>query len=349
MPQSTAPQQHEGDSTQPATDAAPEGIVESKPTLPKKSIARALLMWFDSHETTRIVAGQSLFRKIFRFIPFAIMHLGCLLVIWAGWSWTAVGVAAALYAIRMFAITGFYHRYFSHRTFKTSRPMQFVFAVLGCSAVQRGPLWWAAHHREHHRHSDQEGDLHSPRLHGFIWAHMLWFLQPDATATNVKAVPDLMKFKELRWIDRYDGLVPMLLGISMFMLGWLIGTFIPSSGTSGVQMLAWGFFISTVACYHATYTINSLSHVWGSRRFITTDDSRNNAFLAIITFGEGWHNNHHRFPGSVRQGFYWWEYDFTYYALWLMARLGLVWDLAPVPARIYEAAEREAARGHSRG
>jgi len=328
--------------TQPVTPGTEPMLTEVKPSPKTRSWAHSFLLWIDSQETDELVTSRSVLSQTIRLLPFALMHLGCFLVIWVGWSWTAVGVAAALYAIRMFAITGFYHRYFSHRSFKTSRPMQFVFAVLGCSAVQRGPLWWAAHHREHHRHSDQEGDLHSPRLHGVLWAHMLWFLHPDASRTNVKAVPDLVKFKELRWIDRYDGLVPALLAGLMLGLGFALGEIFPSSGTSAGQMLTWGFFISTVACYHGTYTINSVSHVWGSRRFETTDDSRNNALLALITFGEGWHNNHHRFPGSVRQGFYWWEYDFTYYTLWIMARLGLVWDLAPVPARIYEAAIHEA-------
>jgi stearoyl-CoA desaturase (delta-9 desaturase) len=320
----------------PGVEALPAPVVE--PVIePKKLgfVRRILGFWLDSSQTAEEVRNASVLVRAIRIIPFALIHVACFAVIWVGWSWPAVIVAAALYSIRMFAITGFYHRYFSHRTFRTSRFMQFMFGVLGCSAVQRGPLWWAAHHREHHRHSDQEGDLHSPRLHGFWWAHLFWFLQPENAATNTKAIPDLYKFPELRWIDRYDSVVPLLLGVSMFLLGWGIEAIWPSSGTTAWQMVVWGFFISTVLCYHATYTINSLCHVWGGRRFNTTDDSRNNFWLALITFGEGWHNNHHHFPGSARQGFFWYELDFTYYTLWVMSKLGIVWDLNPVPARVY--------------
>ncbi|QOJ01961.1 MAG: acyl-CoA desaturase [Phycisphaeraceae bacterium] len=292
------------------------------------------MVWFDSTASASGAREPSRFVRAVRLLPFIAMHAGCLLVIWVGFSWWALAVAVGLYAVRMFAITAFYHRYFSHRSFRTSRPMQFVFALLGCSAVQRGPLWWAAHHREHHRHSDQEGDLHSPRLHGILWSHLLWFLQPENTGTNTKAVPDLIKYPELRWIDRYDGVVPLALALAMFALGWSIEAL--GGATSGLQMLAWGFFISTVACYHATYTINSLCHVWGRRRFNTNDDSRNNGVLALLTFGEGWHNNHHYFPGSARQGFYWWEFDLTYYVLWVMSKCRLVWDLNPVPERVYK-------------
>jgi stearoyl-CoA desaturase (delta-9 desaturase) len=315
----------------PGTGAGSETVELKKLGL----FRRVLGFWLDSSQTAEEVRNASVLVRAIRVIPFALIHVACFAVIWVGWSWPAVAVAAALYAVRMFAITGFYHRYFSHRTFRTSRFMQFMFGVLGCSAVQRGPLWWAAHHREHHRHSDQEGDLHSPRLHGFWWAHLFWFLQPENAATNTKAIPDLYKFPELRWIDRYDSVVPLLLGVSMFLLGWGIETIWPNSGTTAWQMVVWGFFISTVLCYHATYTINSLCHVWGGRRFNTTDDSRNNFWLALITFGEGWHNNHHHFPGSARQGFFWYELDFTYYTLWLMSKLGIVWDLNPVPKRVY--------------
>jgi stearoyl-CoA desaturase (delta-9 desaturase) len=319
------------------TQTEPTTIMESKPREASRwrRVMRLGTGWIDSTRTAEQVRDYTLVRKVARLLPYILMHAGCLLVIFVGWSWTALAVCAVMYALRMFAITGFYHRYFSHRTFKTTRPMQFIFGVLGCSAVQRGPLWWAAHHREHHRHSDDEHDLHSPRQHGFLWAHMLWFLSPDNTPTNVKAVPDLIKFPELRWIDRYDGVVPAALATLTFAIGWGIAKLWPDSGTSGLQVLAWGFFISTIICYHATYTINSLSHVWGRKRFQTGDDSRNNFVLAILTFGEGWHNNHHHFPGSVRQGFYWWEIDLTYYTLWALSKIGIVWDLNPVPKRVY--------------
>jgi stearoyl-CoA desaturase (delta-9 desaturase) len=274
-----------------------------------------------------------------RLTPFILIHLACLGVIWVGWSWFAIGTAAFLYLIRMFAITAFYHRYFSHRTFETSRAAQFIFAVIGNAAVQRGPLWWAAHHREHHRHSDTEHDIHSPHTHGVLWSHMGWFTSRDAFATNVKAVPDLAKYPELRFLDRFDIVVPIILAALLFTIGIILQEFAPSLSTGPWQLLVWGFFISTVVLYHATYTINSLSHMIGSRRFNTNDSSRNNALLALITLGEGWHNNHHFHPGTVRQGFYWWEIDITYYLLWILSKFGVVWNLRGVPQRVYDRAK----------
>ena len=277
--------------------------------------------------------------------PFFAMHFVCLAVIWVGWSWAAVGVAAFLYFIRMFAITGFYHRYFSHKTFKTSRAMQFILALIGASAVQRGALWWAAHHRGHHAHSDEEDDIHSPHQHSFMWSHMLWITSPQNFETNLKAIPDLAKYPELRFLDDHDVLVPVLLAFATLGLGWGLNRWFPGLGTSGLQMLVWGFFISSVVLFHATCTINSLSHLFGNKRFKTKDKSRNNVFLAFLTLGEGWHNNHHFYPASTRQGFYWWEIDITYYMLWCMSRVGLIWDLQPVPARIYEKAIEHSKQG----
>jgi stearoyl-CoA desaturase (delta-9 desaturase) len=272
-----------------------------------------------------------------RAIPFIAMHVACIGVIWVGVSSVALLVAALLYAVRMFALTGFYHRYFSHRAFRTSRSVQFVFAAIGAMCVQRGPLWWAAHHRHHHRHTDTPQDMHSPRQHGFLWAHMGWFLTPRGFHTDWEAIPDFRRFPELRLIDRFDLLMPVLLAVALYALGDWLGGSHPAFGTSGAQMLVWGFFVSTIVLFHATVTINSLAHQFGSRRFETNDDSRNNWLLALITFGEGWHNNHHRFPGAARQGFRWWEFDLTWYLLRSMAALGLVSDLKPVPAAILAA------------
>lgn len=269
-----------------------------------------------------------------RIIPFIGTHLMCLGVIWVGWSWIAVLVAILLYAVRMFAITGFYHRYFSHKTFKTSRLFQFTFAVLGSSAAQRGPLWWAAHHRHHHQHSDDEDDAHSPHQHGLLWSHMLWFTNRSNYATRMEYVKDLAKYPELRFIDRYDMLVPILLGVFLFYLGVALNYFFPGLGTNGLQMLIWGFFISTVVLFHATCTINSLSHMMGRKRYETGDESRNSLLLALLTFGEGWHNNHHYYPNATRQGFYWWEIDLTYYILRIMAVFGIIRDLKGVPAHV---------------
>lgn len=283
-------------------------------------------------------------RVRFRYVwPSMIIHLMCLGVIWTGVSWTAAAVAGALFVGRMFVITGWYHRYFSHRTFKTHRATQAVFAFLGTTTAQRGPIWWAAHHREHHRHSDEEPDIHSPGIRGFIYAHMGWFNSDRGMATHEAAVPDWLKVPEIRWIDRNHLIGPLSLAVAMFGLGEALRAWVPGLGTDGWQMLVWGFAISTTLLYHGTFTINSLAHMFGSRRFPTTDDSRNNLLLALLTLGEGWHNNHHYHPGSARQGFYWWEIDVTYYVLKAMSWVGLVWDLNPVPERVYAAAER--ARG----
>jgi len=271
-----------------------------------------------------------------RVLPFLGMHVACLAVIWVGFSWVALGVAVALYVLRMFAITGFYHRYFSHRTFKTSRAGLFLLGLLGASAVQRGPIWWAAHHRHHHIHSDKASDVHSPVQHGFFWSHMGWFMSHKHFVADLSRVKDLLKYPELRLLDRFDVAVPAALGAGVFLLGVVLRHVAPALGTSGWQMLVWGFFMSTVAVYHGTYTINSLSHVFGRQRYRTGDQSRNNPWLALITLGEGWHNNHHHYPASVRQGFYWWELDITFYLLKLLSYSGLIWDLRPVPAAIRE-------------
>ncbi len=274
-------------------------------------------------------------------LPFISIHAIGLGVIWVGWSPAAVIVCGGLFLLRMFIITAFYHRYFSHRAFKTHRVTQLLAATIGTTCAQRGPVWWAAHHRDHHRHSDHEPDIHSPRIHGLVWSHMIWFLTEAGFKTNWRAVPDWARYRELVWVERLHLLGPIGLALSMAALGWALQAWVPSLETGPVQMLVWGFAISTVLLYHTTFTINSLAHMIGSRRFETNDDSRNNLVLAILTFGEGWHNNHHYFPGSARQGFYWWEVDLTYYVLRALSWTGLVWDLNPVPHRVYEAARRE--------
>jgi stearoyl-CoA desaturase (delta-9 desaturase) len=301
---------------------------------------RVLGAWFDSSAVTLESGGAKRIEWL-RVLPFLALHLACLGVLWVGWSWTAVGVALALYALRMLAITGFYHRYFSHKAFRTSRSIQFVFALIGASAVQRGPLWWASQHRHHHAHADDEQDVHSPHRHGFLWSHTGWFMARANFATRMAAVPDLAKYSELRFLDRFDALVPLLLALGLYGMGELLAHRAPALSANGLQLLVWGFAISTVVLYHATFTVNSLAHTLGRRRYATRDQSRNNLWLALLTFGEGWHNNHHHFPGSARQGFYWWEIDLTYYFLKLLATLGLIWDLRPVPPGIREA-RREA-------
>jgi len=300
-------------------------------------LALTILRWFDGWAGMEQISSDAP-QKVdwIRCIPFMVVHLACLGVIWVGWSWTAVGVAVALYLVRMFAITGFYHRYFSHRTFKTSRVGQFIFAILGASSAQRGPLWWASHHRLHHRRSDEPEDVHSPARHGFLWSHIGWITSQANFRVHFKAIQDLYRFRELRLLDRFDTAVPIILSLALYLLGAELHKHAPALGTSGGQLVIWGFFISTVVLMHATFTINSLSHKFGRRRFQTNDDSRNNWFLALLTLGEGWHNNHHHYPASTRQGFYWWEFDLTYYGLIALKRVGVIWDLRKVPAAVLD-------------
>jgi stearoyl-CoA desaturase (Delta-9 desaturase) len=301
-----------------------------------KRLMLAIVRWFDSQAGTDPAALSRPNKKhvdMIRVVPFAVMHLTCLLVIWVGVSWVAVAVAVALYWVRMFAITGFYHRYFSHRSFRANRFMTLCFGILGNSSAQRGPLWWASHHRRHHQHSDEATDVHSPRQHGFFWSHMGWILNSDNFPTDEKAIKDFAKYPELRFLDRFDALVPVLLFVGLFLFGWGLEHWAPSLHTTGWQMLTWGM-ISTVILFHCTCFINSLAHVFGNRRFPTSDDSRNSLFLALLTLGEGWHNNHHHYALSTRQGFYWWELDITYYILRAMAAIGLIHDLKPVPKTV---------------
>jgi stearoyl-CoA desaturase (delta-9 desaturase) len=296
---------------------------------------RQLAAWFDN--AAGVAEGEPERIDWLRVVPFIGLHVACFAVLSVGASAVAIGVAVALYAVRMFAVTAFYHRYFAHRAFKTSRALQLMFALLGAAAVQRGPLWWAAHHRHHHAHSDRPRDAHSPRQHGFLWSHMGWFLARASFKTRVELIPDFAAYPELRWLDRFDAVVPALLAAGLFAAGAVLERTAPQLETSGWQLLVWGFAVSTVAVWHATFAVNSLAHTVGSRRFATRDDSRNNLALALLTFGEGWHNNHHRYPAAARAGFRWWEVDLTYYLLRALAACGLVWELRSVPAAIRSA------------
>lgn len=255
-------------------------------------------------------------------IPFAAVHLVPLLallpsVVVRPIDWVVCGV---LYFVRMFAVTGAYHRYFSHRSYKTSRWFQLVLALLAMSSAQKGVLWWAAHHRHHHKFSDQPQDVHSPKQKGFIYAHVGWLFD-DTEATDYSKIKDFAKYPELMFLNKYWYLPPIALGVGIWLaLGW-----------SGLLI---GFALSTVLCWHGTYTINSLTHLFGKRVYETSDDSRNSFFFALITLGEGWHNNHHYYQASTRQGFHWWQIDVTYYVLKVLSWVGLIWDLREPPAEV---------------
>jgi stearoyl-CoA desaturase (delta-9 desaturase) len=258
-------------------------------------------------------------------VPFFAIQLAAVAgIFWLGWSWKGALLALALYYVRMFGVTGAYHRYFSHRTYRTSRAFQFLLAVLAMTSVQKGVLWWASHHRLHHRNSDQPDDVHSVLQDGFWWSHVGWIVSKKYDATDLSKVKDLARFPELRFLDRFHVLVPIAYATTLYLLG-------------GSWALFWGFFVSTTLLWHGTFTINSLTHVFGSQRYVTTDNSRNHLLLALITMGEGWHNNHHYYQRSVKQGFFWWEIDLTYYVLVVLSWFGLVWDLHKPPPHVVNA------------
>ena len=294
---------------------------------------KTIVAWFDSNANIAVDHNPEKI-EFLRILPFILLHLACFTVIFVGFSVTALIIAVVLYALRMFAITGFYHRYFAHKAFKTSRFVQFIFAFLAASSAQRGPLWWASHHRHHHANSDKPDDSHSPVQRGFFWSHISWFLTNKNFNSKNERVKDLLVYPELKFLDRFDVIAPLFLATSLYALGAALKIYAPHIHTRGLQLLVWGFVISTVVLYHMTFTVNSLAHVWGKRRFNTSDQSRNNSLIALLTLGEGWHNNHHHFPSAARQGFYWWEIDLTYYGLKILSALGLIWDLRKVPAEV---------------
>ena len=268
-------------------------------------------------------------------IFFILIHLACFLTIWTGISWQAAVFCLACYLVRMFAITGGYHRLFSHRSYKTSRAFQFILGFLGATSAQKGPLWWAASHRHHHRHSDTELDLHSPEARGFWWAHIGWVLSPEHDDADLGLVKDLTKLPELQFLEKYHFVPPLLFLAFTYVFGLAYTALFPSPYVNAWQFFAMGGFVSTVALYHGTFAINSLAHLLGSRRYKTDDTSKNSMILALITLGEGWHNNHHRYPSSERQGFFWWEIDITHYTLKFLSFFGLVWDLMPPPKQAF--------------
>lgn len=245
--------------------------------------------------------------------PFLAFHLIPLAAVWTGLPTRAVVLAVASYFVRIFFITAGYHRYFAHRSYRLSRWAQLAMAFGGTTALQKGPLWWAAHHRDHHRWSDTDQDVHSP-IRGFWWSHVGWILCDRFSATDESRIKDFAKYPELRWLDRNDWVGPTSLAVASYLI----------AGWAG---LAIGFGASTIAVWHGTFLVNSMAHVVGRRRYVTSDTSRNSWVIALLTNGEGWHNNHHHYQASARQGFRWWEWDPSYYVLWALSKLGIVRDL----------------------
>ena len=279
----------------------------------------------DERETQTPPDPRTLPVEWFAMIPFWGVQVAALVgVILTGWSWKGLGLALALYVVRMFGLTAGFHRYFSHRSYKTSRVFQFMLALLGTTATQKGVLWWAAHHRAHHKYSDTPRDIHSVRQHGFWWAHVKWILVKKYVPTDFDRIKDFAKYPELRLLNTFNLVPPLLLAAGLFLVG-------------GWWALLWGFLVSNTLLWHGTFCVNSLAHAFGRRRYQTEDDSRNSFLIAIFTLGEGWHNNHHHYQRSERQGFYWWELDVTHMVLRVFSLFGLVRELHEPPRQIRDA------------
>ena len=261
-------------------------------------------------------------------LPFLLLHASVLLVFTVPFTWGLLAWVAGSYFVRMFGVTGGYHRYFSHRSYRLNRFWQFCLAFLAQTSAQKGALWWAAHHRDHHLYSDRHEDIHSPVHEGFWWSHLGWILSDEYDDYDPSRIADFSRFPELRWLDKYHLVPPVLYGAAIFFL-------------FGPAAFIYGFLVATVLLYHGTFLINSLAHIWGTRRFPTPDESRNNFWLAIVTMGEGWHNNHHHYMSSVRQGIRWWEIDLTYYVLYVSSWFGIARELRPF--RTSETAEENPA------
>ncbi len=279
-------------------------------------------------------------------IGFALLHLAPVLIFWTGSTFFDWMVCIFLYFVRMFFVTGGYHRYFSHKTFKTSRFVQYLIAFFAETSLQKGALWWAAHHRSHHKYSDTPKDPHSSKLYGFWYSHIGWITGPDFKATDFANIKDYAKYPELVWLNKHYLIPPTLL----LLLVWIVGGYVNSGGVisqipmAGLSTMVVGFFTSTVLLFHGTFSINSLMHMIGKQRYESKDESKNSLILALITLGEGWHNNHHYYQSSVRQGFFWWEIDITFYTLKVLSWMGLIWDLRPVPSHIKYSRNKEEAK-----
>ena len=300
-----------------------------------KKVYQSISRWFANSdiEQTDYCAVENKIDWI-RALPFILLNVSCLCVFLVGFSWAAFFTALALCYIRVFSIGAFYHRYFSHRAYKTNRFWQLIFAILGATAVQRGPLWWAGHHRRHHTCSDQKEDAHSPVHHGFFWSHIGWFLSEQHYKRSSLHISDLTKYPELVFLDKYDNLIPLIFAILVFTFGVLLNIYSPGLHTNGWQMLVWGFSISTALVFQITVSINSIAHRFGKKAYNTKDNSRNHWLLALITLGEGWHNNHHYYPSSAKQGFHFWQIDITYYILCGLEKIGIIWDIKHVPNQL---------------
>ena len=272
------------------------------------------------------------------------LHSGALLALNPAWfTWKALAVCLFMHWLAGgIGICMTYHRLLTHRSFGTPKWFEYVLTAIGCMASEGGPVGWVADHRKHHAHSDENpGDVHTPHR-SFLWAHMLWFLTPEENSDHTpeylqRWAPDLAKDPVLVWFDKYFILFPILSAITLFLLG-------------GMPFLVWGFFVSSVALLHSTWLVNSATHVWGYRSHPTRDESTNLWWVAAVTYGEGWHNNHHAHQTSARHGMRWWEIDLTYVGIRALSLVGLAHSIK-VPkatkASPEERAEMKIARTNS--
>ncbi|MFZ0661689.1 MAG: fatty acid desaturase [Acidobacteriaceae bacterium] len=258
----------------------------------------------------------------------AVFHIGAIAAFFF-FSWSALAVASVLWVLgQNVGIAISYHRQLTHRGFVTPRWVEYAMALCATLALQGGPIYWVAVHRLHHQLTDRPGDPHSPH-DGKWWSHMGWLLQGTLRNRNTlltRYAPDLSRDSFYRWLSRYHWLPVTALGVGLFLIG-------------GWPWLLWGIFLRVTLGMHVTWLVNSATHIWGSRRFETHDDSRNSWWVALLTGGEGWHNNHHALPVSTSHGMAWYELDFNYWCIRLLGFLGLakrikVQDAKAGPARI---------------
>jgi len=248
-------------------------------------------------------------------------HVGAVAALFF-FSWQRLLVMLVLYVLAINVGIGMcYHRLLTHRGYQVPKWLEYAMAICATLALEGGPIFWVATHRVHHQLSDHEGDPHTPREGGW-WAHAGWLILGEAlhaqTSALTRYAPDLARDRFHVWLSKYHWLPISLSGVLLFGLGWLFGGL-----TNGIGMLLWGGLLRVTLGLHATWLVNSATHMWGSRRFETKDDSRNNWWVALVSGGEGWHNNHHAHPVSARHGLKWYEIDPNYYGIWLLARLGL--------------------------
>lgn len=279
------------------------------------------------------VRRKPILKQEIAFLTIHLLPLGALATGATAFDWI---MCAALYVIRMFWVTGGYHRYFAHKSYKTSRFFQFIIAFMAQTSAQKGALWWAAHHRHHHRHSDTPADPHSMKIYGFWYSHVGWIVGPDFKETDYKTIGDFAKYPELVWLNKHYLVAPTTLALGVMALGGWVngGSVLAMFSSAGFSSLFIGFFLSTVILYHGTFSINSIMHKFGNQRYETGEESKNSLWLALLTLGEGWHNNHHYYETASRQGFFWWEIDITWYILKVLSWTGLIWDLKGVPKHV---------------